>query len=168
MTLLVRCIASLCLLYALASCVAPQPSALPPLARMQATPMGGKGDGAGKSYVFPRDWSADGWTLKKGAAITFSPDGTGVMEATVYDTLATGKAERLHCFIHVAGTDGNELFVLPNTDAGHVLHVHGVRKDCIHTVPFAYDARYFASIQRVTLSVGRAVHAGAPGAIGGK
>lgn len=89
--------------------------------------------------------------------ISFQPDGTGVIELSIFDTLPTGKAERVHFFTHVFGKDGNALFTLPNTDAGHVLHVHGVRKDCIHTIPFAYDARYFSSIERVQFSAGRDV-----------
>jgi hypothetical protein len=141
----------------LSACVAPQPIVKPILHQAQASRIDGKDKMAGKTYAITQAWNADGWTIKQGGMVSFQPDGSGVIELSIFDNLPTGKAERVHFYVHVFGKDGNSLFTLPNTDAGHVLHVHGVRKDCIHTIPFAYDARYFSSIERVQFSAGRDV-----------
>jgi len=146
-----RLFSALLLSSAFTSCVTPP--AEPPFAShapvlMEKTEMT-------KTFVMNHDWSADGWTLKKGSLISFNSDGTGVMELTVYEETMPPRRSRLHFFSDQYGPDGNGLFKLPNSDGGQILHLHGVRKDCIHTVPFAYDSRYFPSITRINFRIGR-------------
>lgn len=113
-----------------------------------------------KTFALDHDWSADGWTMKKGSMISFNADGTGVMELTTYEGAMPPRRSRLHFFSDQYGADGNGLFKLPNSDGGQILHLHGVRKDCIHTVPFAYDSRYFPSITSINFRAGRDVPLG--------
>jgi hypothetical protein len=144
----------------LSACMAPQPPQKPVLFSAQTQRIDAKDKMGAKTFAITRAWNADGWSIKQGGMISFQADGTGVLELSIFDTLPTGKAEHVHFYTHVYGKDGNKLMTLPNTDTGHVLHVHGVRQDCIHTIPFAYDARYFSSIERVTFSAGRDVPVG--------
>lgn len=108
-----------------------------------------------KTFALSHDWSSDGWVMKKGSMISFNSDGTGVMELTVYEETMPPRRSRLHFFSEQHGPDGNGLFKLPNSDNGQILHLHGVRKDCIHTVPFAYDSRYFTGITSIHFRAGR-------------
>lgn len=139
----------------LSACTTAQPISRPQLQQCSAIRIDQKTPSTGKTFAIDHAWHTDGWCMKQGGMISFQPDGTGIIEATLYDTVPTGKAERIHLYIHAYGKDGNALFTLPNADAGHVLHVHGVRQDCIHTLPFAYDARYFSSIEKIRFSAGR-------------
>jgi hypothetical protein len=151
-----RTLAALALGSLLTACVTPP--AEPPFAVHSPVPM--EKTELTKTFVMNHDWSHDGWVMKRGSMINFNADGTGVMEITVYEEAMPPRRSRLHFFSEQFGPDGNGLFKLPNSDGGQILHLHGVRKDCISTVPFAYDARYFPSITRVNFRVGRDVPLG--------
>ena len=135
----------------LPSCVTP--IGAPPLAETQPVRID-KGE-ATKTFALTSDWRDDGWVIKKGSMISFNVDGTGIMEVTGYDDTTPPRRSRLHVWAYLFGADGNGLFKQPNSDAGQVLHLHGTRKDCIATVPFAFDSRYFKSITSVTFRAGR-------------
>ncbi|MBL9117572.1 MAG: hypothetical protein JNJ83_21380 [Verrucomicrobiaceae bacterium] len=113
-----------------------------------------------KTFALDADWRSDGWVIKKGSLISFNKDGTGLMEVTSYEDTTPPRRSRLHLFTYAFGRDGNGLFKLPNSDGGQVLHLHGTRKDCIHTVPFAFDARYFDSLSGLSFRAGRDVPLG--------
>lgn len=151
MKLHARLLAALAATTLVTSCVTPP--AEPPFA--QHAPVLINKTELTKTFALDHDWRSDGWVMKKGSMISFNSDGTGVMELTVYEETMPPRRSRLHFFSDQFGKDGNGLFKLPNSDNGQILHLHGVRKDCIYTVPFAYDNRFFQGITGINFRAGR-------------
>ena len=102
---------------------------------------------AEKSFVLNADWSEGAWVIKRGATITFRPDGTGHFSAVVFCSQDIGVDEIRFQSIQY-GADGNTLFAFPDNAVGYPLHIRRKSKDYPYDVKFGFDSRYFDSIVR--------------------
>ena len=100
----------------------------------------------GKTFTLRGDWAHGAWVIKKGASITFQPDGIGRFSAVVYCREDVGVDEIRFQAIQY-GADGNTLFAFPDNPVGYPLHVRSAAKDFPYDVSFGFDPRYFNSIE---------------------
>lgn len=136
------------------SCVTPPPP--PPAPSAKIHPHRIDKGAAAKTYALTSDWSADGWVIKSGAMISFNADGTGLFEGSIYQVSGPEDRDEVRFQSVQLGKDGNTLFTSPGADTGIGLYIQGLKRERVHTVHFAFDARQFAAIESVTFMARRA------------
>lgn len=140
--------------FTLSSCVTPPPP--PPVPSAKIKPQRIDKAAASKTYALTSDWSADGWVIKAGTMISFNADGTGLFEGTIYQVTGTEERDEVRFQAVQLGRDGNTLFTSPGADTGVGLYIQGLKRERVHTVHFAFDARQFGAIDSVTFMARRA------------
>lgn len=103
---------------------------------------------ATRQYATTTDWRNGDWVVKKGATISFRPDGIGSFSARVY-TVQPARGQELQFQSVQYGKDGNELFLAPAADLGHAIHARQPHRDFPIDLNFGFDARHFPHIERV-------------------
>ncbi len=112
---------------------------------------------AEKTFVLRGDWAQGAWVIKRGATITFRPDGTGQFSAVVYCSQDVGVDELRFQSIQY-GSDGNTLFAFPDNPVGYPMHIRRPAKDYPYDANFGFDPRHFDSIHRAKFFATLRIH----------
>ncbi len=125
-----------------------------------------EGEHAEKTFVLGSDWSHGPWVLKRGAKISFRPDGTGHFSAVVYAREDIG-VDELHFQSIQYGADGNVLFAFPDNPVGYPLHIRRPLKDFPYDADFGFDPRHYHSISEAKFFARLRIHGGGAAAEAG-
>jgi hypothetical protein len=101
---------------------------------------------ASKTFVIDSDWRCGDIVMRKGASITFTPDGRGAFSCVLYTENPAGNQLRFASVQYHA--DGNILFIFPYGEATF-LNMPRPRQDYPYDMALGFDHRHYEQIRSV-------------------
>lgn len=98
-----------------------------------------------RTFDITTDWSCGPYVIKRGATLTFRPDGLASFSGRVHTT-AYQRGDELYFRSVQFGRDGNVLFVLPASDMPLPVFLRTPHRDYPVDATFGFDKRHFDKI----------------------